>query len=300
MSTKIFNAFRVRVSKPQSVWALLWKIQDQAEANIRTALREHYLELVRQMDSDSPEYREAWANTSFKDELPFRVRRARDLIRAGYKKNSTELSRDTYSLDVTVAVYPYGSRVYLRTFAESISVVGGCLDFVAKMPELEDFHYQNQTDRPDDVTEKDWATRRRVWDGITAYQDVGRHVTLEILNYGSLWRLDPIYDLAREWKADPPKLPSREEIWAETLSKLDSLKGVTLQVQKGLIRAPARFTIEQIGDEWIVIYLGQTLKYPTLNQAADYVHFEHLPESTKEMVRHLMANAKEQERVAKG
>jgi len=300
VSTKIYNAFRVKDRKAQNLWPLLWKIQDQAEANIRVAFREHYLELVRQMDPASPEYQESWAKTPEMEELPFRIRYARDLIRAGFKKNSTEMARDTYSLDVAVAVYPYRGRTYLRTFTESSSVVGKCLDFVHELPELEDFHYQNQVDRPEEVSDKDWAARRRVWDGITEYQDIGRHVTLEILSYNTLWKLDPVYDLSREWRVNPPKLPSREELWAETLTKLESLKGVEIQVSKGLIQAPERFSISEGWGEWIVLYKGQTLKYPTLNQAADYVHFEHLPESTKEMVRHLMANAEEQARVAKG
>ncbi len=299
MSTKIYNAFLVKDGKPQHLWPLLWKIQDQAEANIRNAFREHYLELVRQMDPDSPEYQAARAKTTIVEEVPFRIRYARDSIREGFKKNTTESVRDTYSLDVVVAVYPYRGRTYLRTFAESCSVVGECLDFVREMPELEDFHYQNQTDPPDDVSAKDWAKRRRVWDGITKYQDVGRYVTLEILNYNKLWKMDPIYDLAREWRADPPKLPSREELWAEALGKLDSLKGVEIQFRKGLIRAPKRFSIVKTRENWVVTYQNQKFLYPTLNQAADYVHFEHLPESTKSMVRHLMANAEEQARVAK-
>lgn len=299
MSTKIYNAFRVRNGKPQHLWPLLWKIQDQAEANIRTALREHYLTLVRQMDPDSPEYRAAKGKTSITEELAFRLRYARDLIRTGFKKNTTELSRDTYSLDVVIAVYPYRGRTYLRTFAESSSVVGTCLDFVPELAELEDFHYQNQSDPPENVLPKDWAARRRVWDGITKYQDVGRYVTLEILNYGKFWKVDPFNDLAREWRASPPKLPSREEVWAEALGKLDSLKDAKFQVRKGLIRVPKKFSISEVRAEWVVVYQGQTLRYPTLNQAADYVHFEHLPTSTKEMVRHLMANAEEQARVTK-
>jgi hypothetical protein len=252
------------------------------------------------MDPDSIEYQEAKAKTSMKEELPFRMMHARETLRTGFKKNSTEMERDTYSLDVAVAIYPYRGRTYLRTFAEPISVVGRCLDFVREMPELEDFHYQNQTDPPKEVSSKEWAQRRRVWDGITKDDDIGRFVTLEILSFPKLWKLDPFYDLAQEWRKNPPKLPSREELWAEELLKLPSLKGVEIQVRKGLIRAPKRFSISRVRESWVVTYKNQKSLYPTLNQAADYVHFEHLPDNTKDLVRHLMANAKEQERVAKG
>jgi hypothetical protein len=32
-----------------------------------------------------------------------------------------------------------------------------------KVGEIEDFHYQNSTDRPDDISEKDWDHRYQVW-----------------------------------------------------------------------------------------------------------------------------------------
>lgn len=286
MSMKVYNAFRVK--RPQDLWSLLWKIQAQAESSIREALRQHYWEIVSRMDPETPEYMEAKLKGEYPSEVAFRLSQARTLIREGYKKNSAQPYRDTYSLDVAVAVYPYRGQVYLRTFTESASVVGKVLDFVPKMRGLEDYHYQNQTDHPEEVPAKDWDRRKRVWNGITKHQGgVGRYVVLEILNTSNLYQLDPGYDLGTEWRANPPKLPLREEIWADDLRKLVSLKGVEIQARKGRILAKGHFLITLEHGEWFTILKGHRKKHPSLNHAAGYVHLEYQSESIKSMILHL-------------
>lgn len=39
-------------------------------------------------------------------------------------------------------------------------------DAFLAMCEVEDFHYQNQTDRPKEITSEDWELRRQVWDRV--------------------------------------------------------------------------------------------------------------------------------------
>jgi hypothetical protein len=40
------------------------------------------------------------------------------------------------------------------------------VDLLKQVPELVDFHYQNSTDRPDEISEKEWSHRREVWDRV--------------------------------------------------------------------------------------------------------------------------------------
>ncbi len=288
MSMKVYNAFRIK--KPEGLWALLWKIQAKAEDNIRESFRQHYWELVSRMDTESEEYLKYKAQVSRDTkEVALRMSLACTTVRNGYKANSAQPYRDTYSLDVAVAVYPYRGQVYIRTFVEPCSVVGKVLGFVREMPEVEDYHYQNQTDPPEEVPPKEWAKRRRVWDGITKDPGgVGRHVTLEVLNPSNFYRMDPAMQVRTEWGLNPPKLPLREEIWAGDLRKLASLKGVVVLARKHRIHAEGHFTVTKKFEGWVVTHNGQKRQYPSLNRAADFVQFTYLPEATKDMIRHTL------------
>lgn len=301
MSMKVYNAFRVKDPDPKKLWPLLWKIRNKAEALVVAALKAHYWDLVRKMDTETKEYLEARGKLADTREASFRLAHARDNVRKAYKENSTSAQRDRYSLDVTVAVYPYRGEVYLRTFVESISIVGHVLDFVPKMRELEDYHYQNQTDRPEEVSAKDWRQRRRVWDGITsAYQDIGSHVALEVFSWGSFYRLDPWLNMATEWSANQPELPIREEVWAEELRKLKALEGVEITAREGRIRGGKRFSVfKEIDGKWTSIIDAKARRHKTLNRAADHVWFKHQPAETQEYVNRMIAEAKERRRAAK-
>lgn len=60
-------------------------------------------------------------------------------------------------LTASVSVYTYYGRIYIQTFGLSI----GHLNPIAR--KLSDYHYQNQTDRPRNITESHWKDRKNVW-----------------------------------------------------------------------------------------------------------------------------------------
>jgi len=297
MSTKIYDAYRIL--DPKNVWKVLWKIEDEARANIDKALRAHYLDLVIKMDPDTEDYKKAWTETrkqfEYYKETSFRLRRAQELVRNSYRDNVTKSHRDTYSLDVSLAVYPHKNDFYLRTFCEPISVVGEALGFVEKMPELEDFHYQNQSDRPENISEKAWKVRAKVWDEILEYEDVGRHVSVDVLCWQNFYRIDPWYDLARNWTKNPPALPIREEVWAASLRELRAFTSVTAEPGR-IVANPGNVTIERHYEKsWISTINGAKKEHTTLNRAADHVYFEHLPEDTKEMILGMIERSKQED-----
>lgn len=288
MSTKIYNAFKVK--NPAQVWPLLWKIQKKAREDIVQLLREHYTHLVRTMDFEDPEYVKARAESSSGSEALFRLNRAKTLVHDRYKTNVTRMDWDTYSLDVAVAVYPHKGEYYIRTFCEGGSIFRDILDFVQTMPELMDFHYQNSTDKPKEVSAKEWAHRRSTWNRILKNNPVGDHVVLDIFCWTNFYQIDPWLPLAHEWHKSPPRLPSREEVWAEALRKVSAFTQVTFSA--GRITATPDVSIVKSGGLWISTIKGRKKKHKNLNVAGSHVEFEYLPESTKGLVRGLMAQAK--------
>lgn len=291
VSTKVYNAFKVK--DPAQLWKVLDKIFRKGRANVGKTLRAHYLHQVHHMVLDK-DYAAAW-DQSDSPEANFRLHRVHDKIRARYKENTIKLEWDKYSLDCTVCVYPYRGQFYLRAFCEAGSIFRNVLDFVSKLPELEDFHYQNQSDRPEDIRAKDWANRRRVWDGISKKNhDIGVHLDLEICSWGSFYLIDPWVLMAREWMAHPPVLMSCEEAWADNW-KRNAQTLHNIEAGDGFIRANGgKVSVVRNKDgTWQSSIEGQVKRHKDLNRAADYIEFEHQSESIKSMVRSMMAQAKE-------
>jgi hypothetical protein len=286
MSTKIYNAFKVK--DPSTVWNLIWKVRDLAEANAIQALKNHYLKLVREMDPDKEDYQKERERDQERDEVFFRLGRAREIVRNGYRDNVRRPEREEYSLDVTLAIYPFDGEYYLRTFWEGISVLGEVFDFVAKMPELEDFHYQNQTDPPEEVSSEDWEKRERVWNAIIdAFHGIGNHVAVDVVSWEGFYRIDPWLTVAREWRDNPPVLPSREEVWSEKLNELRSITNVSFSDGRIEINNGASLIFKK-DEQWFSLVAGVEQAHPDLNHAGHHVYFEHMPELHKDMVRRLM------------
>lgn len=299
VSTKVYNAFKVK--DPAQLWGLIDTIFHRGRANVEEALRAHYVHEVRHMDPLDKAYAEAWA-LSDSPEANFRLQRVRDMVRDRYKENVTKIEWDTYSLDVRVCFYPYKDQVYVRTFCESGSIFRDVLNFVKHLPELEDFHYQNQTDRPEEITPEDWDNRRRVWDGISKKNhDIGIHVDLEISSWHSFYLVDPWVSLAREWMANPPVLPSREEVWAENW-KRNTRTLLHIEAGDGYVTANKGRVVVLRNDNgtWTSNINGKLKRHKDLNRAASHVEFEHQSEIMKDMIRGLIARSKAERAARRG
>ena len=198
-------------------------------------------------------------------------------------------------MDVSVAVYPYKGAYYLRTFCERGSIFGDILDFIEKLPELQDFHYQNSTNRPKGIGAKDWANRRKVWHAITKEnQGIGNFLVLDIHSYQAFWRICPYIDILREWheKGEPP-LPSREEVSAKYLGQLKVLKDAAFEPGKVTAKA-GEVSITLKDGRWVTrIPAKPSRHFKSLVKATDHVYFEHLPDVDKEMIRRLIEQGKE-------
>ena len=76
-----------------------------------------------------------------------------------------------YSFDNSIVIFPYNTKyTILMVFGEDIrnlfnELVSGDNEFKEKY-ELIDYHYQNSTDRPANITEMDWENREKVWSKI--------------------------------------------------------------------------------------------------------------------------------------
>lgn len=61
--------------------------------------------------------------------------------------------------DSSIQIIPYEDKLLAMYFGNSEFI-----KFINKCKFLTDFHYQNQTDKPDDISEEEWKLRKDIWD----------------------------------------------------------------------------------------------------------------------------------------
>lgn len=78
-----------------------------------------------------------------------------------------EVRNDCY-IEVTLALFPYGGHTLLIPYGDCDMIRLLC-DF----PELKDFSYWNNTDRPENVSEQEWNIRKSAWDQVNVPEKDG-------------------------------------------------------------------------------------------------------------------------------
>jgi len=70
-------------------------------------------------------------------------------------------TNDALNFQASAVIYPYKKRVYIQFFGLRERYLEKVLD-----GRFEDYHYQNQADWPEEISEKQWNRRGLVWDKI--------------------------------------------------------------------------------------------------------------------------------------
>lgn len=93
----------------------------------------------------------------YKDKMIYELTYSKiDYILQAYLRSGLN---EPLNFQASVVVYPYKDSIYVQFFG-----IRDVKNYINK--KFSDFHYQNQTDRPDKVTDKEWNQREKVWDDI--------------------------------------------------------------------------------------------------------------------------------------
>lgn len=158
MSTKIYNAYVFHSSNLEELYTVLdkmkkewferqlslWKAgtQKSKEAFIKD-LKEFSFELPKKIREDFVKKIDGLPDYMALDEF--------------FKTYAYSRVNSPFNIDASVMIYPLGKKLYVQFF----------LDRDAKIPKtFADYHYQNQSDQPEDVTNKEWKQREKTWDRI--------------------------------------------------------------------------------------------------------------------------------------
>ena len=103
------------------------------------------------------------------------------------KAESIEYKRNEFDYEIGVKLYQPSKRytILMPAYEHMNEVATKSFSFLRKEPCLKDFKYWNNTDGPDDVSNKEWQLRRRV------YQKIDHPVYVSFMNYSSLYLASP-------------------------------------------------------------------------------------------------------------
>ena len=214
MSTVVPHAYKLR--DPGQFWGLVTEIKVTSTARWRELTHTLFHELMGVVDAASEQYQKHNAEVSNPKyrEIPAmldkltRCRMAAETMEKGYQESSHTPKRHLFDLDASVVFYCFEENIYLRLFADMF--VRDTFDWKGKDERFIEYHYQNRSDRPDEVSEEDWVERGRVWNGIYPDFRVPTQLVLEVSKYDMYWALNPMFavhdEILQEFGFTPNRL----------------------------------------------------------------------------------------------
>lgn len=186
MSTKIYVAYRIRPGI--KFWHVVETIKRQAKHDVKERLLAFVDELAPNVETASSEdYQLFLSHTG--DEQAAREMAAASGIRKLYRSQLGNAERNPFNFDVSISAHEHRGQVHLIPFCDM--TMRNVLDFMANMPELEDFAYWNNTDKPESISDEEWDQRRDTWDAIHSAGWGTRMVGITILQWDSYLYVDP-------------------------------------------------------------------------------------------------------------
>lgn len=191
MSIKIYEAYMLRDKR--QLWSVCRTIRTKAEKNVRKALSALYKIVIEDagitLGKENDPYKSVRSYKVSNESLtPLQASR---FVRAEFAIQSTKLNRNEYDLSVCVAIREaQDGRILLIPYPGS-GFLSQSLRFMAKMPELRDYHYQNSSDRPSNIPARKWAERKRTWAPLLNDASWRDKLVLEIVSYNGWVDIDP-------------------------------------------------------------------------------------------------------------
>jgi hypothetical protein len=168
MSTKIYNAYEWKGTMPELL-VFLAGIKKSYNENINDRMMPFAEKLYEQQkDSD--------------DEIRTFVRPLADEIEKAFKENGYS----PLNFQASAVVYFYGNRKFVQFFG-----LDAGNEKLAIHSKLFDFHYQNQVDKPEDLTDRAWNKRERIWSAIfkTTWTPSEAGLNYVFFGFDDIWRL---------------------------------------------------------------------------------------------------------------
>lgn len=171
MSTKIFNAYRFH--KNLGLFDIMYKVKEDGLKIVKQRMR-HYYDVIMEQGKTVDETHE--------------------IITKLYKEAVVSLENNPFNFDMCIGIHEYEDYYYLIPYGV---VDYDRWDFLDNNPQLEEFGYWDNTDKPEEISDGEWEERGRIWYAII---DAGwaRQLVCDINNFDDFWQVSPYFDLSTD------------------------------------------------------------------------------------------------------
>jgi len=183
MSTKIWKAYRVPIGKLNEFFSLVegptltgfyerldYLMKSEGLLKLAKERRKLEEEVLAERDGALP----AWWHSD-----PMYLEERWQILQGEMKKASLSIEHHFADVDASFNVWLYGKYAYLIPY--------GKVCYPNPMPEwVEDYHYQDQTDRPEDISPQAWRARREMWDKVCLDDWDATRMVHHIINFSPL------------------------------------------------------------------------------------------------------------------
>jgi hypothetical protein len=202
MSFKLYEAYRLKPGV--DLWEFVHDVRIKAQRRAGRILRTVYTSLLQDAETNKKMREEILKAYSQGREIPDRPVGAVDCacwVREKYKQASISPRRDKFDLDVSISFRKYKRHWYIIPFPGS-GLFNNVLSFMRKDPRLEEYHYQNQTDKSAKYSNREWGRRRKIWFYLMDYlkneDREGDQLCLAICKHDMFTKVDPSLAMFQE------------------------------------------------------------------------------------------------------
>lgn len=150
MSLKIYNAYYTENETIESIQNKIYTFYLNNKANIEKHFYNKLLkEVIENFDCGS--------NTEVN---PFEIFYKN--FKDDFTKSQLQNIRVNIDFSTTICFKKYNGKTYWKIFSEERSII----EMIENHFELKDYHYQNSTDKPFDISEEDWNNRKTTWENL--------------------------------------------------------------------------------------------------------------------------------------
>jgi hypothetical protein len=161
MSTRIYDAFKINDGKLETVFAIKRGLEPRYER--------HVLKTLNRVGDDFlvRDLKFIQATPAVERLLDKRIKRIPigDLLEVIDLVMARNL-KEPLNFSTSMVLFYHKDNIYIQFFGVDFDTGREYISDLEKKDIISDFHYQNQTDAPYDISEKDFKARGEVWNGI--------------------------------------------------------------------------------------------------------------------------------------
>jgi hypothetical protein len=201
MSTKIYNGFKIDTNDICEVQNILMAHHTEVKEITENKTIEFLIKsAVNGLDKDTIHKKDT--NKNYLSEA------GSDLLDRQREVRKTQERDPQIDFGAEIVVIPFEGKFYGIYYTEHDEFLKKLLDH----PKVSEYGYWDNTDRPDEVSARDWKKREKIWDGIFE----GKEVPCEIgfsKKFNSYVPYPKIETIVEKWEQFCPTFESRIKYW---------------------------------------------------------------------------------------